>query len=318
MIAALEAACPEPATAELDLRDTSPSLTILPVVSARSLATVRQSIASLVRSAGGDVAVLDWRGIRYQLVPGQSIRHVCRATLLPGVAPLKLACFRQEWNAETLSALDNTFTFSVKASRSLWQRVVGKLVGLEVQVRLDRGQASYGGLTGVTIGIKPVGCDDEQGADLLEKIGPSMLQSLHSALQAMPERRSAERFPWTDALRIWSIYPDSKVSDALVGQGRDLSLSGLAFHTPARPPTAQNLRASHGRLLGATDRSAGQDRPDREAVERQVRGGGGILSANRFVSLRRHLFFSTLPAPEAWWSAADEPDRLERSYSSPG
>lgn len=121
--------------------------------------------------------------------------------------------------------------------RSLWERCLGKQPGLEVTVRLTPPH-SASDATAVTLRIQPHGCDGEQAAQLLEDHGPMLAKSVCTYLQAVPQRRSHDRFPFAASLRVCPVFAGGKLGEAIACQGKDLSLGGIGFAMPCAPATS--------------------------------------------------------------------------------
>ncbi|MGH7226328.1 MAG: PilZ domain-containing protein, partial [Gemmataceae bacterium] len=85
---------------------------------------------------------------------------------------------------------------------------------------------------------------------LLKEVGPLLLDSLRSQLEAYPERRMQERVPWPHPLRAAFLQEDGQVGETHDGKGKDISLGGVGLYLP-RAPVAARVRVE---LVTATRR----------------------------------------------------------------
>jgi hypothetical protein len=181
--------------------------------------------------------------MHYRLRAGQAagagnyIEHLCCARLVPGMALLKLDSFREQWQAQEVRRGDGCFVFRVSAGGNLWQRFLGKSPGLEVGVRLLPPRPETGGLTPVSVTVRPADCRAEQAAELLGEVGPVLLDSVRNYLQAqaMPGQ---ERFPLGRPVRVLPSI-QGRPGEAIAALGKDISLGGMGLYLPCRPPSLE-------------------------------------------------------------------------------
>jgi hypothetical protein len=198
----------------------------------------------LLNMAADSVGLGEYHTIRYRLEPGESLRHHCAVSLFPGAAPLKLEGFRQEWNAETVLQERELFIFSVRTAPGFWQRLIGKQVGLEIQVRLSPPARPGKALSDVSVVIRPFGCNRAQAVRLLAEMGPVLLESLRIHLQASPEQRTQERLQWNQPLRVIPVVTGLKTAEPIECVGKDISARGIGFYLP-QPLAATHVYVNH-------------------------------------------------------------------------
>jgi hypothetical protein len=194
-------------------------------------------VEGLVELAAQDEEVRAFGDMHYRLRAGEGIEHLCCARLIPGTAQLKLDGFRQQWHAQVVSRADGCFVFRVGAGSTLWQRCLGKSPGLEVQVRLLPPRPETAGLTPVSVTVRPVDCGAGKAAELLQEVGPVLLDSVRNYLQAqaMPGQ---ERFPFT---RPVPVLPSilGRPGEAIAAEGKDIALGGMGLYLPCTPPSLE-------------------------------------------------------------------------------
>jgi hypothetical protein len=189
-------------------------------------------------NAGQDIR--QFGAISYRLRPGQGIDHQCVARLIPGTARLKLNGFRDHWKATKLRQDEDCFLFRVPVASTFWQRCRGKNPGLDVQVNLQPIDDSPAALTPVRISVTPFECDAETSANLLEKVGPALLESVRNFLQAQSEEYD-ERHPFTENIQVAPYLDLRQIGEPIFAQGKDLSKEGMSLYLPCRPTVQQFL-----------------------------------------------------------------------------
>jgi serine/threonine protein kinase len=194
-------------------------------------------ISDLVLLATGPAQVREFNKIRYRLEPGRQLGHRFAVQHFPGAAGLKLDGFRQQWHADLLRQEDGLLIFSVHTAPSFWHALIGQPVGLEIQVRLA---APPGGRRSeVNVVIRPFGCGRKNAIQLLEEMGPRVLESLRSYLLAHPEQRSNERLLCSHPLRICPVVGGIELADPIDCFAKDVSIDGIGFYLPKSIPTPQ-------------------------------------------------------------------------------
>jgi serine/threonine protein kinase len=208
-------------------------------VPAQPLPSLEQLLPELIARASGGVRVREYHGIRYALDPGRSLQHRCAAWLPPGVAQIKLTGFAQQWGAEIVRCEETTFLCYVDVPGTLWQRCLGRQLGLEVSVRLRQPPAAVAKLTEVDVALKPHGASKAQHVPLLWEVGPRLLESLRTHLQARPEQRLQPRLLCQHPMHVAPVRPDLQLAASVECQGKDISQAGIGFFLPDQLTTPQ-------------------------------------------------------------------------------
>ena len=195
---------------------------------------MRRVINGLVAQAAGDLEVREYPNIRALLRPGRSLEHQFFARLPPGMAALRLDGFRQEWRAEPMSADQDHFAYLLSLGGGTWQRLIGRRSGLRIHIETP---PPTDGLTEVLARIEAVRCGAVEAVQALEEIGPRLLQSLRTHLQALPERRHQARLPLQCPVEVAPVLGADRTGDVIVAQAKDISLRGMGLYMPCRPPS---------------------------------------------------------------------------------
>jgi hypothetical protein len=119
------------------------------------------------------------------------------------------------------------------------ERFFGAWPSLRVEVACLFPQDTKVSLVEVVVRITTQDCGQRKAVDLLERIGPTLLDSVRSFLQADADRRGEERLPFEQAVQVYPVYDDQGVGDPIAGQGRDISLHGMCVYLPSKPVTPQ-------------------------------------------------------------------------------
>jgi serine/threonine protein kinase len=194
-------------------------------------------LGKVVETAAGRRQVREHNQVRYLLQPGECIEHHCFARLAPSLVKLHLGNFTEQWCAQLVGEKNGAYQYHVPIRGSMIKRFLGLWPSLAVEVSCQFPKDGPVGLAAIVVRIKPQDCSQRKGADLLERAGPPLLESLRSFLQADPDRRGEERLPFVTPVQVFPVSADDRVADAIAGQSRDISLHGMGLTVPHLPPT---------------------------------------------------------------------------------
>jgi hypothetical protein len=207
--------------------------TITPLGITPVVAPSTQAINDLVALASKGQQVRDVGDLRYLLNPGHTIRHQCCARLVPGMVRLKLYNFRDQWRAKLRERKgEERFLFHVPLPVSLWQRMMGKLPVLALEMRCAFPQNENTALAELEVEIWPQNCGEPQAENILETVGPRLLESLWGCLNATPERRGHLRIPFQQTVQIAPLPEGS--GEKFQATTRDVSLLGMSLVMSSR------------------------------------------------------------------------------------
>jgi serine/threonine protein kinase len=198
--------------------------------------SVRQVITELLAAAAAD-AYLRQPGDAGPPSSADVVRQRYRSPLPPAEVRPRLELFRKQWNGQLVREDESGYVFQVVRALSFWQRCIGRQAGLEVHLGLA--PADPAGPTEVVLHLKPFGCSGGQGAPLLKGIGPLLLDGAATCLEATAERRVQERLPWPHPLRVRPQLPGGDLGDEVECGGKNIALTGIGFHAPARLTATQ-------------------------------------------------------------------------------
>ncbi|MGH7171446.1 MAG: PilZ domain-containing protein, partial [Gemmataceae bacterium] len=147
--------------------------------------------------------------------------------------------FRRQWNAQVVRETDNSMAFQVPFPGSFWKRWLEGGRGLLVEVRWTRPRPASAALPELSVRIR---CPDKKkrlDETLIREVGPLLLDSLRSQLEAYPERRTQERVAWPHPLRATFLLADNTSGETIDGKGKDISLGGMGLYLPRAPAGSQ-------------------------------------------------------------------------------
>jgi serine/threonine protein kinase len=143
-----------------------------------------------------------------------------------------LETFRRQWNAQLVHEGKNYLVFQIPFPTRFWARWLEGSRGLVVEVQWASSRSGRARVPEFAVSIH--GCDkknqDEQ--KLACEVGPLVLDSLRSHLDAYPERRTQERVEWPHPVRAIFLLGEKKCSEPVQGRGKDLSLGGMGLYLP--------------------------------------------------------------------------------------
>ena len=215
-------------------------------------------VAELIVEAKGTLPTVDDDRWTSTTEGGGALQCRFPARLSPNNPRPNFDTFRRQWNAQVVRESERGVTFQVPFPGSFWKRWLGGPRGLLVEVRWGRPRPSGAALPEMSVrvcysDIKPEDailqlldfCSEamRRSSDgkskpedaLLHEVGPLVLDSLRSQLEAYPERRTQERIPWPHPVRARFHLSDDEPGESVDGRGKDISLGGMGLYLPSAP-----------------------------------------------------------------------------------
>ena len=210
-----------------------------PLLEKEGLAGASAIVAELIVEAKGSLPGTETE--RWAAAPaGAGVLH----GRFPARLPLQnvrsgFATFCRQWNAQVVRETDNSMAFHVPLPGSFWKRWLESGRGLLVEVRWTRPRPGNAALPELSVRVR---CPDKKKRPdelLVREVGPLVLDSLRSQLEAYPERRSQERVAWPHPVRATFLLADNICGETIDGKGKDISLSGMGLYLPRAPAGSQ-------------------------------------------------------------------------------
>jgi hypothetical protein len=212
-----------------------PPLTVLPPKPSSAQlpreANWRPAIEEIVAAAGCGHKMLPAGTLQYCLLPDGHVEFRAWARLAPGMARLKMAGFRAQWQAEPISCRETRYVMEVRTSSSIFQRCLGRVPGVIVDVCLGSPRNETN-LTPVRVTIHPSASSRAHAEQILTEMGPQLLGSLQTHLNMQSQPSDQERYPLSQPLFVQ--VPTS--GQAISAQLRDIGRDGLCLFSPCSLP----------------------------------------------------------------------------------
>lgn len=202
---------------------------------------LNQIIADMIGAAGGEGLEADADAAPTLSKDGEVLHYRFLAGLPLGSARSKLESFCQEWYGQLIREDERGCGFTVNMPRNFWSHWIGRQPALEVQVILDRPNPLAATPIEVGVQIRALGCSKKRITQLLQEMGPSLLDNLRAHLLVNSEKRMQNRLLWPHPLKVQPIYLDGRKGNVIECQGKDLSTSGVGFFLPHELDTSEVL-----------------------------------------------------------------------------
>lgn len=199
--------------------------------------TVERFVTDIILVTHEALEIGEFNNLRYLLREGNVIEHRCPIRMIPGGLRLKLHDFPKQWSAQLLKQDDSTFLCRIPARRTVWQRCFGGESGMEVHVLLQALAEPVPQMVEAIVRIQPYGATDRGLVKDLTQVGPALIESLRTYLQAEPDQREKERWPCAQRLHLYPVYPDLQVGEPIEADAQNISLTGIGFRTSEQIPT---------------------------------------------------------------------------------
>jgi hypothetical protein len=137
---------------------------------------------------------------------------------------LKMDGFVEQWRANEISRQERRFVCTVLTTGNLWDRCLGRLPGLQVEIRIGLPEAANG-MTPVRINLQPVDCNRTRAEQLLSELGPTLLGSLQTYFHTQAEKAAQERYPLNQPVKV---QPAGEMK-SFTARLRDIGREGLCL-----------------------------------------------------------------------------------------
>jgi serine/threonine protein kinase len=200
-----------------------------------------QIVAQWISAIVGHLKEETYENVRFWNHPDGTWEYQCPIQFHAGLTRCKLEGFRQHWNAQTISEDATSFVFKVfteAPAKRFWsvRKNTGNTgMGLEILIQISAASMPVH-LSETTIRIRSFGKDNGEVDKVRRQqmvLVPRLFQSLRGFLQASPEQRAQQRFPFPGTLRVCPILPNLEVAGVIEAHGRNISQGGMSFLVPS-------------------------------------------------------------------------------------
>jgi serine/threonine protein kinase len=194
-------------------------------------------LTQVVASAAGPITILHFDNTRYLLHPDGCWEYRCPIqTFGAGLLRMKLEGFCRHWNATPMSEDEASFVCQIQKGterRGLFRKPLP--TGLTIHLMVCPVQMEQVGQREVVVRIQWFGELTAEAHHLTRDMAPRLFQSIRAYLQASPEQRSQERWPFIQPVRLYPVLRNLELAGVLEARCRNISLGGLSVVTSKRP-----------------------------------------------------------------------------------
>lgn len=198
--------------------------------------TPHELISDFVRKSMGDfVHPFEHGRFRCRFSPEGSLLHKFAAWLPASMKFEKFAGFLEHWRPQVVQALDDRLVFRIALERSFLQMLRFQFPAIEVEVGLKPPKDASTKLTEIAMQMRYVGARHANCRQVLEDMGPVLVESIHRYLLGTGEQRARDRFPFQHPFDIALMPSSDRCGPIAACEGRDISSSGIGFYMPYKP-----------------------------------------------------------------------------------
>lgn len=208
-----------------------------PLLQREDLAGASAIVAELIVEAKGSLPATEterWAPAGAGVLQGRFLARLPQQNPRAG-----FETFRRQWNAQVVRETENSMAFQVPLPGGFWKRWLEGGRGLLVEVRWNRPRPASSSLPELSVRIRWPDKKKRPDETLVREVGPLLLDSLRSQLEAYPERRTQERVPWPHPVRATFGSAEDTHGETIEGRGKDISLGGMGLYLPRAPAGSQ-------------------------------------------------------------------------------
>lgn len=170
-----------------------------------------------------------------------SISHRFQVSLPLGSARLKLESFCKQWYGQLIRDDEQGVVMHLAMPSNFWRQWVGKQPGLEIRIHLARLNPAAPTPIEIYVNISAQRCSRKRAYELLEEMGPSIIDSLRKHLLVNSDKRTQDRVSFACPLRVIPVHADGRREEPVECRGKDISQSGIGFYLPQELTTSEVL-----------------------------------------------------------------------------
>lgn len=193
---------------------------------------LHQVIADLITMAGGRVAPPNPDEFPELAADGMSLTHKFQVGLPLGSAKLKLETFPNQCFGRLEREDENGVLILVPLPNNFWGKCLGRRHELEVDIRLSRVNPLSATPIEARACLRAHRCGVKRGRQVLEEMGPGILDNLRQLLLVNSNKRTQERLLWPHPVKVVPILHNGDKDIPVECRGKDLSPNGLGFYLP--------------------------------------------------------------------------------------
>src|SRR5262249_42018958 len=130
---------------------------------------------------------------------------------------------------------------SLALPATFWQQWMGRQPALSICIRIARTNPATATPIDITVHIGSLRCTRKKSLELLETMGPALIDSLRKHLLVNSEKRTQDRVAWPYAIKVIPIDADGNHELPVECRGKDISTTGIGFYLPHELSTSEVL-----------------------------------------------------------------------------
>jgi serine/threonine protein kinase len=198
-------------------------------------------IEDIIRSIVGDGPDSDETDVAEISPETDSISHRFQVSLPLGSARLKLESFVKQWYGQLIRDDETGVVMHLAMPTNFWKQWLGKQPGLEIRIHLARVNAAAPTPIEIYVNVSAQRCSRKRAYELLEEMGPTLIDSLRKHLLVNSDKRTQERLTFPCSLRVIPLHADGTREEPVECRGKDISQSGIGFYLPHELTTSEVL-----------------------------------------------------------------------------
>lgn len=191
---------------------------------------LNQIIRDIIAKAGGDT--LPGGTQVTSVVQDDQITTRFQVNLPLGAARTRLEGFAQPWFGQHVRENEHGLNFRICLPTTYWRRLFHKEAGLDVAIRLARVNPLLATPIEITTTIQTLRTNHAATRDLLNEVGPQIVESLKDLLVSDADKRTQDRLLWPHPLKVTPIDAAGRHDEPIECRGKDISHSGIGFFLP--------------------------------------------------------------------------------------
>ncbi|MFO0965443.1 MAG: protein kinase [Gemmataceae bacterium] len=189
-------------------------------------------VAQLISSLGGEEAARDLQDVPELSSAGDRLTYSFQVGLPIGSARRKLQAFPGQWQGKLTRNDEHDLAFQIALPASFWDQMWGRQAGVDVAIHIERVHPLSPTPLEVRLTIDAFKTNPKRSAQLIEDIGPGVIDALRTALMVNAEKRTQERFLWPHPVTVIPLDPDGRRQEPIACRGKDISPGGMGLYFP--------------------------------------------------------------------------------------
>lgn len=193
---------------------------------------LHQVIADLIAQAGGEEAARVVVDVPQLSLEGDVLTYAFQVGLPVGAARRKLQHFAKQWQGKVKREEEQDLAFQVSLPASFWDQLLGRQAAVDVALHLERVHPLSATPIEVSLTARATGPHRQRSIQLLEQVGPAVLDALRQVLMVSAEKRTQDRFLWPHDVTVIPLDPDGRRQEGVQCRGKDISPGGMGIYMP--------------------------------------------------------------------------------------